>query len=175
MTIDAFEELFNAQQAAPQPAAARTYAVAPQGIADVEIVAASIGDVAWKASDANPAGTCLKLRLSAGREHSFIFADLPRDKSFVFKALAAALGIAPGADGKVSIGPVEALVGRHVRIEVGHYQTKTGEQRACVRKWLPPVAAQPATKPIPATATKPAATAARTSKPQWECADDIPF
>ncbi len=173
MTIDAFEELFNAQQAAPQPAAARTYAVAPQGIADVEIVAASIGDVAWKASDANPAGTCLKLRLSAGREHSFIFADLPRDKSFVFKALAAALGSVPGADGKVSIGPVESLVGQHVRIEVGHYQTKTGEQRACVRKWLPPVANQPATKPITATAAKPAAT--RTSKPQWECADDIPF
>ena len=174
MTIDAFEELFNAQQATPQPSATHAYAVVPQGIADVEIVAASIGDVAWKVTDANPTGACLKLRLSAGREHSFIFADLPRDKSFVFKALAAALGSVPGANGKVSIGPVEALVGQRVRIEVGHYQTKTGEQRACVRKWLPRVAAQTTPPASEAVTTKPTK-ALRSSKPQWESADDIPF
>ena len=174
MTIDAFEELFNAQQAAPQPSASHAYTVVPQGIAEVEIVAASIGDVAWKVTDANPSGTCLKLRLSAGREHSFIFADLPRDKSFVFKALAAALGSVRSADGKTSIGPVEALVGQRVRIEVGHYQTKAGEQRACVRKWLPPVAAQPTPPASEAVTTKPTKVA-RTSKPQWESADDIPF
>lgn len=174
MSIDAFEELFSAQQPVPQPAAAHAYAVVPQGVAEVEIVAATIGDVAWKKSESNPTGQCLKLRLRAGREYAFMFADIPRDKSFLFKALAASLGNVAGADGKVSIGPVEGLVGRRVRVEVGHYQSKAGETKACVAKWLPPVQAQPTPPASEPVQPKPAK-AVRPSKPQWECADEVPF
>ena len=39
------------------------YVPAPAGEIEVEIVAASIGDVAWKVSDDNPRGECLRLRL----------------------------------------------------------------------------------------------------------------
>lgn len=118
MTIDAFDELFDS--VAPQAAPPTDYSVIPEGRAEVEIVAASIGDVAWKVTDANPQGTCLKLRLSAGRGYSFVFADLPRDRPPLFKALAAALGIAPGADGKVTLPQPHELVGRSVAVEIGH-------------------------------------------------------
>ena len=56
-----------------------SYEPAPAGEASVEIVAASIGDVAWKTSDDNPRGECLRLRLSAGRDYGFIFTDVPLD------------------------------------------------------------------------------------------------
>lgn len=167
MTNDSFDDL--CEQPQPPSAASYTYAILPEGQVDVEIVAASIGDIPWKACDANPTGTCLKLRLSAGRQFAFVFCDLPKEKSFLFKALAEALGMTPGADGKVSIGPVDALVGRRVRIEVGHYQGKNNERKACVRRWVP-AAASPAAPQAP----KPAKTT-RSTKPQWDHEDDIPF
>lgn len=173
MTIDAFDTLFDST---PQPAATSSdYAVLPTGPAEVEIVGASIGDVPWKTGEGNESGTCLKLRLSAGRGISFVFADLPRHQKPVFRALAAALGMQPDADGKVSIGPVEGLVGRRVRIEIAHYQSKAGQTKASVKRWLP--AAAPAVEqPVApkAAAAKPSAPS-RSTKPQWEHADEVPF
>ena len=71
MQFDTFDDLFDSPATAAPAATAATYQIIPQGRAEVQIVAASIGDVQWKASDDNPAGTCLKLRLSAeiGRAH----------------------------------------------------------------------------------------------------------
>jgi len=172
MYEDDIDDLFDDPK--PQPARATTYAVVPEGPVEVEIVAASIGDVTWKTSEANPTGTCLKLRLSAGRGMSFIFADLPRDKKPAFRAVAAALGLELGPDGKVSIGPPEGLVGRRVRIEVGHYQTRAGDTKACVRRWIPADAVSPkAAKP-----EKPASTSGQLSRnavPQFVDGDEIPF
>lgn len=134
MTIDTFDEMFDKPQARPTAA---TYAVVPEGRAEVEVKAASIGDVPWKVNEKNPTGACLKLRLTAGRQYAFLFADLPKDKPFLFKSLAAALGIQPGADGKVTLPQPHDLVGRTALVEIGHFQSKRGETRACVRKWLP--------------------------------------
>ena len=176
MTIDAFDEIFDAPAASQQTTAPRTYSVVPEGIANVEIVAASIGDVPWKKSDENPTGTCLNLRLSAGREYSFLFADLPRDKKPLFRALATALGVVPGPDGRASIGPAVGLIGRVVRVEIGHFQTKSGETKAGVKKWLPPVAVEPVTQtPAPTPVAAKPEKRASTSTPQWNHDDDIPF
>lgn len=167
MIVDAFDQNF--EQRSP-----RTYTIAPQGNREVEIVAADIGTVAWKTSEKNPSGECLKLRLSAGREYGFLFADLPRDRRYLFKALAAALGLEPDADGKVTLPEPHELVGRGVLVEIDHYQTRRGETKACVRKWLPATAAQPTAKPQRPKATAPRRTpgAAITSRlPD----DDIPF
>jgi hypothetical protein len=172
MYEDDIDDLFDDPK--PQPARAASYAVVPEGPAEVEIVAAAIGDVPWKTSEANPSGTCLKLRLSAGRGMAFIFADLPRDKKPAFRALAAALGLEPGADGKVSIGPPKGLIGRRVRIEVGHYLARSGDTKACVRRWIPADAVSPkaAKPPKPASDT---ATRSRNAVPQFVEGDDIPF
>lgn len=171
--IDCFELGFDD---APKPALqpARQYEVVPVGTHAVEIVAASIGDVAWKASTANPEGQCLKLRLGAGRDYGLVFVDIPRDRKWLFKALAASLGLEPGADGKVSIGPPDGLIGRHARVEIAHYTTRAGETRASVKRWLPaerqPVA--PTSRPVPArTQSVKAAAEFRASAAE----DDLPF
>jgi hypothetical protein len=174
MYEDEIDDLFDDHKPQSQTARATAYAVVPQGPVEVEIVAASIGDVVWMTSEANPTGTCLKLRLSAGRGMAFVFSDLPKDKKPAFRALAAALGLELGPDGKVSIGPPEGLVGRRVRIEVGHYQTRAGETKACVRRWIPADAVSPeAAKP-----KKPASTGGQLSRnavPQFVEGDEIPF
>lgn len=183
MHIDAFDSLF--EQSQPQTPAPQ-YAVVPEGRAEVEIKAATVGNLAWKVSDANPDGTCLQLRLSAGRQSSFVFADLPRDRAPLFKALAAALGIASDADGKVTLPPPHELVGRTVTVEIGHYQTRRGETRACVRKWLPAsTAAPPVAAPAwehddrqeqrqPQKPQRPQ-TRSRSAPPDIGVDDDIPF
>lgn len=159
--IDAFDIGFDEPTPAPSTPAppARQYAALAEGTHDVEIVAASVGTVAWKTSTANPTGECLRLRLSGGRDVAFVFADLPRDRKFLFKALAASLGLEPGPEGKVSIGPAEGLIGRRARVEIGHYVTRAGETRATVKRWLPAAPAQstaaPASTPSrPSTPTK---------------------
>lgn len=168
MTIDAFDQVFDK----PQP---RTYAVAPAGRAEVEIRAASIGTVPWKVTDANPTGECLKLRLSAGREYSFVFVDLPRDKKFLFRALAAAMGIQPDADGKVTLPDVAELVGRTASVEIEHFQTKRGETKATVKKWLPAEASSATAASTPrAAAARPRRTAAQRITAQMPD-DEIPF
>lgn len=183
VNIDSFDEAFSKPQT-------RTYTLVPAGRAECEIKAASIGDVPWKVTDANPTGACLKLRLSAGREYSFVFVDLPRDKKFLFRALAAALGIQPGADGKVTLPEPHELVGRTVFVEIEHFTTKRGETKACVRKWLPASTATPSA-PAPATAAwehdarqeqrqpRPAppqqVRRSPNAMPQYGADDDIPF
>jgi hypothetical protein len=156
--IDAFDSLFEeSTPSTPQPAPAREYEVLAEGVHDLEIVAASVGEVAWKASDENPQGQCLRLRLSAGRGIAFVFVDIGREKKWLFKALAASLGLEPGPDGRLSIGPPEQLIGRRVRVEVGRYRTRAGETRANVKRWLPAA-------PVPSTAA-PASTTSRSSNP----------
>lgn len=171
MPIDAFDDIFTTTQPPATPKPAGDYAVIQPGRAEVEIVAATVGDVTWKVTDANPTGACLKLRLSAGRGYSFIFADLPRDRTYLFKALAAALGIAPNADGKVKLPQPRDMVGRTVAVEIGHYHTKAGETKATVRKWLP---ASKAAAPTPAATPRPRA--AVTQRAAEQLPDDgIPF
>jgi hypothetical protein len=185
--IDAFDIGFDDLAPAPSTPApqARQYAVLAEGTHDVEIVAASVGTVAWKTSAANPTGECLRLRLSGGRDVAFVFADLPRDRKYIFKALAASLGLEPGPDGKVSIGPAEGLIGRRARVEIGHYTTRAGETRANVKRWLPaspaPSTAAPASAPSrPSTPTKAApcriqSTKAAAAFRATAADDDIPF
>lgn len=171
--IDVFDLGFDDK--VPAQPAARTYEPLPEGEHDVEIVAASVGTVQWKASDANPEGQCLRLRLSGGRDFGFLFADLAREKSWLFKALAAALGVQPDASGKVSIGPPEQLVGRTVRVEIGHYKTRGGETRANVKRWLPaPGSATKQDRKV-AAPRRPAATKATPPRAAEFDPDDIPF
>jgi hypothetical protein len=185
--IDAFDIGFDAPAPAPSTPApqARQYEMLAAGVHDLEIIAASVGTVAWKTSEANPTGECLRLRLSAGRGVSFVFADLPRDRQFMFKALAASLGLEPGPDGKVSIGPAEGLIGRRARVEIGHYTTRAGETRATVKRWLP-VATAPSTAPAASTTSRPStapkaapcrtqSTKAAASFRAAAAEDDIPF
>lgn len=171
MPIDAFDDIFTKPQPQATPKQATDYAVIQPGRAEVEIVAATVGDVPWKVTDANPTGACLKLRLSAGRGYAFIFEDLPRDRTYLLKALAAALGIAPGADGKVTLPPPHELVGRTVSVEIAHYQTKRGETKATVRKWLP---ASEAAAPTPAATSRPRPAATHRAAEQLTD-DSIPF
>lgn len=174
--IDCFEFDFNAPAAAPPPP--RKYAVLPAGEHEVEIVAASVGDVAWRVSPDNPGGQCLRLRLSGGRDFGFVFADLPRDRQWLFKAVAASLGLEPGPDGRISIGTPESLVGSRARVQISHYQTRSGETRANVKRWLP--AAKPASNTASSTRTSiaPARTPAARAAAAFRATaapDDIPF
>jgi hypothetical protein len=180
MNDDAWD-IFDEASPAPASAPARTYDVPPDGECEVEIIRAEVGAVAWRATAANPNGDCLQLRLSAGSAYGFIFCDLPRDKGWLFKSLAEALGIQPDANGKVSIGSPDGLVGRRCRVELGHYQSKSGQQRPCVKRWLSPmdqdsrptVAAAPASSgkpPRPKSSPRKAAPPPLDSDP-----DDIPF
>jgi hypothetical protein len=180
--IDAFDAFDDGPTVAPSP---REYEVLTEGVHELEIVAASVGDVPWKGSTANLNGECLKLRLSAGRGVSYVFADLPRHRQFLFKALAMSLGLEPGPDGKVSLGTPEGLVGRRVRVEIGHYTTRKGETRANVRRWLPAAGTQTTgntTLAAPQARTTPRAAPCRTQATKAAAAfrataddDDIPF
>ena len=166
-------------------APAREYEVLPEGEHQLEIVGASVGTVTWKACEANPEGQCLRLRLSAGRGFAFVFVDIPRERKWVFKALAAALGLEPGPAGKVTFVPPEQLIGRPVRVESGRYTTRGGETRANVKRWLPAIP-PPSTATPASTTSRPRATAkaapCRTQAAKAAAAfratagdDDIPF
>jgi hypothetical protein len=172
--IDRWDAGFDDVASKP-PARPPVYEVLPPGTHELEIVAASVGTVPWKNSDTNPGGQCLRLRLSAGRHASFVFADLPRDRPWLFKAFAASAGLEPGADGTVRIGPAESLIGRRVRVEVSRYTTRAGEARANVKRWLPASAAtkhpQPSTRSSGFDQQYPAMTVHRTSAED----DAIPF
>lgn len=171
MIIDAFDLGFEDEQPAPSP---RKFEAMPEGEHEMSIVAASVGVVPWKKTDANPMGECLRLRLSGGNDYAFVFADIPRDRPALFRALAAALGLQAGPDGKVSIGKPEGLVGREVRVELGHYVTKNNETRASVKRWLP--AAPPPAKPATAKTRTPTAKVAPAARATSIEDDDlIPF
>ncbi len=173
MHVAAFETLFD--EPAPQtPLPKPAYAVVPEGQAEVEIMAASVGDVPWKVSDTNPTGACLKLRLSAGRGFAFVFADVPRDKPQLIAAMAAALGLVRGADGKARFPSPEELVGRRINVEIGHYQARNGETKATVRRWLP--AASTTTASTTAAAPQPPMRPSRTRPAAQSLPDDgVPF
>ena len=153
------------------------YQPAPVGEIEVEIVAASIGQVPWKASDDNPTGDCLRLRLSAGRVYSFVFADVPLDWRSMLKAVNRATGVA-GEQLRL-----DDYVGRRARVVLDHYRGKDGSPRATVTRWLqPPAVAETPTlndaiaawrdsKPARQDDGKPS----RNAVPQYGADDDIPF
>ena len=153
------------------------YQPAPVGEIEVEIVAASIGQVPWKASDDNPTGDCLRLRLSAGRVYSFVFADVPLDWRSMLKAVNRATGVA-GEQLRL-----DDYVGRRARVVLDHYRGKDGTLRATVTRWLQPQAGdeprvvsdrrptQSNIKPARQDDGKPS----RNAVPQYGADDDIPF
>lgn len=157
-----------------------TYQPAPAGMIEAEIVAASIGEVKWKASDDNPKGECLRLRLSAGREYAFIFADVPLDWGRMLENVRAAAGVS-------SDHTPEEYMGVRVRVVLKHYTAKDGSTRATVAKWLPrPMPAndgQPITLVDAVKAWEsqgepskpPAAKPSRNAVPRYGADDDIPF
>ena len=149
-----------------------TYEPAPAGEIECEIVAASIGDVAWKASQDNPRGECLRLRLSAGRDYGFIFTDVPLDWGRMLKAV----GHAAGVEGEELLP--ESFVGRQARVVLKHYVGKDGTTRATVAKWLPPAKSQPekpAVQATPAVVTLAVTKVSRNAPPSFGADDDIPF
>ena len=144
------------------------YEPAPAGEIECEIVTASIGDVAWKASRDNPRGECLRLRLSAGRDYGFIFTDVPLDWGRMLKAV----GHAAGVEGEELLP--EALVGRQARVVLKHYVGKDGITRASVAKWLPPAKAEPM-QATPAVVTLAVTKVSRNAPPSFGADDDLPF
>ncbi len=161
------------------------YQPAPAGEIEVEIVAASIGEVAWKASHDNPKGECLRLRLSAGREYSIVFVDAPLDWGRMLDAIRKSTGVSG------DMVPDE-LVGQRARVALKHYTAKDGSTRAAVAKWMPkpkrvsaPQGDQsatlvdaikdweraPASAPRKSAVTKPS----RNAPPKYGPDDDIPF
>ena len=157
-----------------------TYQPAPAGMIEAEIVAASIGEVKWKASDDNPKGECLRLRLSAGSEYAFIFADLPLDWGRMLENVRAAAGVS-------SDHTPEEYQGVRVRVVLKHYTAKDGTTRATVAKWLPRPKPASDGKPITMVdvvnewasqgepSRPPAAKLSRNAVPRYGADDDIPF
>lgn len=144
------------------------YEVAPAGEIEVEIVAASIGEVAWKASDDNPKGECLRLRLSAGRGFAFVFADVPLDWPSMLRAVRKAVG----AVGDKLVP--EGFTGQRARVVLKHYTAKDGTTRASVAKWLP----RPKPERAPATPAVVKAGSVKVSRnapPSYGADDDLPF
>lgn len=159
------------------------YQPAPAGAVTAEIVAASLGDVKWKASDDNPRGECLRLRLSVGREFAFVFVDVPLDWGRMLENVRAA------ADASSDITP-EEFIGRRVRVVLKHYTAKDGTTRATVTRWLPaarPATAQASDQPTPTltdaidawaktpAAGRPASKPSRNALPRHVADDEIPF
>lgn len=184
--IDAFDAAFSN----PEPPPRRKYDPAPPGVCRVEIIKADHKAVPWRATDANPSGNCIALRLRASADHGFVFVDLPDDKAWLRKVVAAAVGIAPD-----TLTP-EQLAGREARVEIAHITTRNGETRAVVKKWLPaannpqPAASNTATltdavdawqrddrqeKQQPRRAPPPPARRSPNAVPQIGVEDDIPF
>jgi hypothetical protein len=148
------------------------YEVAPVGEAEVEVVAASIGDVSWKVSDDNPSGACLRLRLSAGRDYSFIWSDTPCDWGRQLNAVRAAVGVS-----SEQLRP-EQFIGLRARVSLKHYQAKDGTTRAAVARWLPLAKGEPkpGTKQATASGVKSGTPkVSRNAPPSYGDADDIAF
>lgn len=143
------------------------YEVAPAGEIEVEIVAASIGEVAWKASDDNPRGECLRLRLSAGRDYGFVFQDVPLDWGRMLDAVRAATGVSG------DMVP-EKLIGQRARVVLKHYTAKDGSTRASVAKWLPRAKPEQ-TQPTPAVVKVGSVKVSRNAPPSFGADDDLPF
>jgi hypothetical protein len=161
------------------------YEPAPAGETEVEVVAASIGDVAWKVSDDNPRGECLRLRLRPAGNFAFVFSDVPLDWGRMLDAVRKSTGVS-------SDMVPEEFMGQRARVVLKHFTAKDGSTRATVAKWLPatvrveaPCGDQSPTlvdaikswkrEPAPAPAPAPVAKPSRNSPPQYGADDDIPF
>ncbi len=160
------------------------YQPAPTGEIEVEIVAASIGSVAWKASDDNPKGECLRLRLRPAGNFAFVFADVPLDWGRMLDAVRKSAGVSS------DIVP-EEFIGQSARVVLKHYAAKDGTTRATVAKWLPRPTPTSDGKPAtltdcinewasgsttsPAPAKQTTVKASRSAPPQYGADDDIPF
>ena len=143
------------------------YEVAPAGEIECEIVAASIGEVAWKVSDDNPRGECLRLRLRPAGNYAFVFSDTPMDWHRMLEAVRKA------ADASSDFTPGQ-FVGCRVRVVLKHYTGRDGSTRASVAKWLPP--AKPEPKQATPVVVKQAATkVSRNAAPAFGADDDLPF
>ena len=140
----------------------------PPGIHEMTIVHCEEGPNAWKTSDTNPEGMCLKLRLSLG-QYKFVFDDIPQHLGWRAKQLAAALGTGP--DGETLELTPEDLIDQVVRVEVSSYTSKAGKTSSVVKKYLPAAAA--ADKPKPAK--KVAKLTPAVALASVEDDDDIPF
>jgi len=172
------------------------YEPAPAGEIECEIVAASIGEVAWRK------GQCLRLRLRPAGNLAFVFADIPMDWGRMLEAVRAAAGVSS------DLVP-EEYMGSRVRVVLKHYVAKDGTARASVAKWMPaplwPVGMavpesptlvdcikaweyEPAPSAVPAPPAKPepkqstpavgkqsATKVSRNAPPQYGADDDIPF
>jgi|688.fasta_scaffold598704_2 hypothetical protein len=92
--------------------------------------------VPFKASDDNPDGMCLSLRLADidGR-YQIVFDDLPNTRSLAWRAsqLAAAVGMATGGE-TLSIGPDDVL-DRVVEVDVTHYTKRDGSAKPQVKAY----------------------------------------
>ena len=154
------------------------YEPAPAGVTEVEIVAASIGKVAWKAGG----GECLRLRLRPAGNYAFVFADIPLDWGRMLEAARAAVGAS-------SDYTPEEFIGRRARVVLKHYSGRDGTPRATVTRWLPlpaPVSdGKPATltdaiaawasDPPRQAVSKPASKPSRNAPLRYGADDDIPF
>lgn len=175
--IDAFDAGFSDPDLRPR----RRYDPVPTGTCRVEIVSADYRTLPWLITDDNPRGECLSLRLRASSTHAFVFADIPADKEWLRDRVAHAAGIEPAR-----CTPGE-LLGRLVRVEIGHVANRRGEIRAIVRKWQP---AHPQTHGRRDTATltdairtwatgsnpeRPQQKRSRNAPPRYGVPDDLPF
>ena len=144
------------------------YEAAPAGEIECEIVAASIGDVAWKVSDDNPRGECLRLRLRPDGNYAFVFSDVPLDWGRMLDAVRKSASV----EGEELLP--EAFVGKQARVVLKHYTGRDGTTRATVAKWLPP--AKPEPKQATPVVVKQAATkVSRNAPPAFGADDDLPF
>jgi hypothetical protein len=169
MMIDRFDEAFD-PPAQPAPTA-RQYVVAPVGECVAEIVGAEHRPVSWRVSPDNPHGNCLSLRLRVGPEYGFVFDDLPDDRPTLRRHLAQAVGI------NVEACVPDELVGRAVRVQLAHVQTRAGGVKAVVKRWVPQPAATPqATGPRQPPRQRPDEKRSRNAVPRYvQGDDDIPF
>ena len=148
------------------------YQTAPAGEVEVEIVAASIADVAWKVSDDNPAGSCLRLRLSAGRDYSFVWTDTPLDWGRMLDAIRTATGVS-GEQLRA-----EEFIGKRARVSLKHFEARDGSTKAAVARWLPPAKGEPkpGTKQATASGVKSGTPkVSRNAPPSYGDDDDIAF
>lgn len=143
------------------------YEPAPAGEIEVEIVAASIGAVAWKVSDDNPQGECLRLRLRPAGNYAFVFCDVPLDWGRMLDAVKRSAGV----EGEELLP--EAFVGKQARVVLKHYTGRDGSTRASVAKWLPPAKPEPK-QPTPVV-VQAATKVSRNAPPAFGADDDLPF
>jgi hypothetical protein len=139
--------------------------IVPSGVRVMTIVAAEEGPNQYKVCDENPAGMCLKLRLSdSGGSFKFVFDDIPKHLAWRAVQLADAVGI-KAVGGSLVLTP-EELLEQSILVEVSHYTSKAGKVSAVVKKYMPPDAAK-----MPKAAAKRPAQQKAASIPD----DDIPF